>query len=179
MDDSINDLSVLDSERTNAVQQALGRLLAMEVAEASYSNILDGLPTIKIWRESHLKQHGHPVFELNHRSLCPRIVERIRAFRQHFNPLQLSFTPACTCMGSMRELTSTAFTKNDETSSLERQTTILDRPPFGSATDIDQYPNGVADMVRYWAGARIFGGVVLFDRGPSGTEASLVQANCE
>lgn len=30
--------------------------------------------------------------------------------------------------------------------------------------DYDQYPDGVADIVGYWAEARIFGGVVLFDR---------------
>lgn len=31
-------------------------------------------------------------------------------------------------------------------------------------TDHDQYPRHVADMVGYWAEARILGGVVLFDR---------------
>jgi hypothetical protein len=31
-------------------------------------------------------------------------------------------------------------------------------------SDYDQYPDGVADMVGYWAEARILGGVVLFDR---------------
>jgi hypothetical protein len=30
--------------------------------------------------------------------------------------------------------------------------------------DYDQYPEGIADCVGYWAEARIFGGVVLFDR---------------
>jgi hypothetical protein len=35
-----------------------------------------------------------------------------------------------------------------------------------------QYPNGVADVVGYWAEAKIFGGVVIFDRGESGTEVS-------
>ena len=30
--------------------------------------------------------------------------------------------------------------------------------------DYDQYPDGVADIVGYWAESRIFGGVVLFDR---------------
>lgn len=30
--------------------------------------------------------------------------------------------------------------------------------------DIEQYPNGAADIVGYWAEAEIFGGVVLFDR---------------
>jgi hypothetical protein len=30
--------------------------------------------------------------------------------------------------------------------------------------DPDQYPDGIADMVGYWAESRILGGVVLFDR---------------
>lgn len=30
--------------------------------------------------------------------------------------------------------------------------------------DYDQYPDGVADIVGYWAETRVFGGVVLFDR---------------
>lgn len=32
------------------------------------------------------------------------------------------------------------------------------------------YPFGISDMAGYWAESRIFGGVVLFDRGESGTE---------
>lgn len=35
---------------------------------------------------------------------------------------------------------------------------------------VDQYPNGAADTVGYWAEARIFGGVVVFDRGEDGSE---------
>lgn len=35
---------------------------------------------------------------------------------------------------------------------------------------VDQYPNGAVDTVGYWAEARIFGGVVVFDRGKDGTE---------
>lgn len=31
--------------------------------------------------------------------------------------------------------------------------------------DFEQYPDGAADCVGYWAEAKIFGGVVLFDRG--------------
>jgi hypothetical protein len=34
----------------------------------------------------------------------------------------------------------------------------------------DQYPKGIADITGYWAEYRLFGGVVLFDRGESGTE---------
>lgn len=35
--------------------------------------------------------------------------------------------------------------------------------------DYDQYPDGVADGVGYWAEARILGGVVLFDRRQPGS----------
>ncbi|AEO67481.1 uncharacterized protein THITE_2116365 [Thermothielavioides terrestris NRRL 8126] len=36
--------------------------------------------------------------------------------------------------------------------------------------DDDQYPHGVADVAGYWAEDRVLGGIVLFDRGQSGTE---------
>ncbi|KLO94908.1 uncharacterized protein LW93_3600 [Fusarium fujikuroi] len=39
---------------------------------------------------------------------------------------------------------------------------------------VDQYPNGAADTVGYWAEARIFGGVVVFDRGEDGTECRQI-----
>ncbi len=38
--------------------------------------------------------------------------------------------------------------------------------------DYDQYPSGLADVAWYWAEDRIFGGIVLFDRGESGYEVS-------
>lgn len=37
-----------------------------------------------------------------------------------------------------------------------------------------QYPCGVSDMVGYWAEAKLFGGVVLFDRSDSAYEVSLL-----
>ena len=40
--------------------------------------------------------------------------------------------------------------------------------------DLQQYPKGVGDVVGYWAEYHLFGGVVLFDRGESGTDVSNV-----
>ncbi|KAL9073784.1 MAG: hypothetical protein Q9157_004609 [Trypethelium eluteriae] len=37
-------------------------------------------------------------------------------------------------------------------------------------TSSERYPQGVADIVGYWAEYRLFGGVVLFDRGELGVE---------
>jgi hypothetical protein len=39
-----------------------------------------------------------------------------------------------------------------------------------------QYPEGIADVVGYWAENRILGGVVLFDRGESGNQVSTYLA---
>lgn len=38
----------------------------------------------------------------------------------------------------------------------------------------EEYPEGVADMVGYWAENQILGGVVLFSRGESGFGVSMV-----
>ena len=40
--------------------------------------------------------------------------------------------------------------------------------------DSDQYPRGVADVTGYWAEGRIFGGVVVFDRGESEQEVGYL-----
>lgn len=44
--------------------------------------------------------------------------------------------------------------------------------PFAhhSYTNYEQYPEGIGDVVGYWAEDRIFGGVVVFDRGDSESE---------
>lgn len=38
----------------------------------------------------------------------------------------------------------------------------------------ENYPRGVSDVVGYWAEGKIFGGVLVFDRGVSEKEASLI-----
>ncbi|KAL2282383.1 hypothetical protein FJTKL_10986 [Diaporthe vaccinii] len=51
---------------------------------------------------------------------------------------------------------------------------VTKKPPSAFSNTVyhfyEQYPNGLADVVGYWAESKIFGGVVVFDRGPSGTE---------
>ncbi|EJT79390.1 hypothetical protein GGTG_04474 [Gaeumannomyces tritici R3-111a-1] len=52
----------------------------------------------------------------------------------------------------------------------------LPETPFShrSYTAVEQYPDGEADMVGYWAECMIFGGVVVFDRGKSDSECNAV-----
>jgi hypothetical protein len=49
---------------------------------------------------------------------------------------------------------------------------------YGYYVETEQYPDGVADVVGYWAEGRIFGGIVVFDRGETETEASIRFAPC-
>lgn len=58
---------------------------------------------------------------------------------------------------------------------------VLRRPRIHRETELfhrrytayEQYPRGVADGVGYWAELQLFGGVILFDRGPLGQEVYL------
>jgi hypothetical protein len=45
--------------------------------------------------------------------------------------------------------------------------------------DLEQYPKGVADVVGYWTEYHLFGGVVLFDRGETGTDVSNILVHCD
>ncbi|KAI6758791.1 hypothetical protein HG530_011031 [Fusarium avenaceum] len=42
-----------------------------------------------------------------------------------------------------------------------------------------QYPMGLADIAGYWAESKIFGGVVVFDRGETETEILIVFVQCK
>jgi hypothetical protein len=65
-----------------------------------------------------------------------------------------------------------------EGQSLEQRLAALEGRPTDFMHEdyyyFQQYPKGVPDVVGYWAEYHIFGGVVLFDRGESGTDVSNV-----
>ena len=41
-------------------------------------------------------------------------------------------------------------------------------------TSDDMYPHAISDIVGYWAEAKIFGGVVLFDRGETDKDVRIL-----
>jgi hypothetical protein len=91
-------VSVLDSVYADTFKEALTRVLLTEVAEFTFSEILDGLPTEDSFREFNARLQGNPVFELEHNLLCPGAIKRIRSFRDAFDPLTLTFSPAASCI---------------------------------------------------------------------------------
>ena len=113
MSEAPGNLSSLGVEHAGAFKQALSRILSSAVAEFTYSEILDGLPTEESFLEFHLHKKGNPVFELNHTSLCAGIIGKIRGFRDSFDPLTLIFPPTASFHSCRLRLTcSSIFAAN-------------------------------------------------------------------
>lgn len=63
--------SLLDEEHFQEFHRALLNILSTDLAEFNHAQILDGLPTVKSFKESYDYMKGHPVYELDHTKLCP------------------------------------------------------------------------------------------------------------
>ncbi|KAI1258362.1 hypothetical protein F5Y18DRAFT_413908 [Xylariaceae sp. FL1019] len=207
---SLISLEHLDAEHLDAVMKAINKLVSCDVAENTYGQIVDGMPTTDSYFEFHWGQEGLLIYD--HESLCDGVIEKTKRLRQGLNPLTLKFNAQAvqafqdsdvdTTEFEMRliELTAVACHSiavhlyqlddgvhkhaeheawlQDEISRLGEDTANEARflPPatlfyHGNYRHSHQYPQGIADVVGYWAEAKIFGGVVLVDRGESETEA--------
>jgi hypothetical protein len=89
----MSDLSALDDGHASIFKIALSRLLATELAELTFAQIVDGLPTKASFRDFHayFDQTNHPVFALDHDELCPGVLEKTRQIRDAFDPMSLTF----------------------------------------------------------------------------------------
>ncbi|KAK5999097.1 hypothetical protein PT974_01485 [Cladobotryum mycophilum] len=196
-------INIIDSDHRQPFERALMRILQTEIAEHTYAEILDGLPTEQSYREFSYPLQGHP--SLSHTQLCPGVREKACEFRSGFDitslrfsiPLLLAFQG--TALGSrsfhlrLIELLAVSchqiavhlYQLDEAIHKQEEYETWRDEPrdmtkwdsyraitafSHGPYVAIEQYPNGLADAVGYWAEARIFGGVFVFDRGESETE---------
>jgi len=89
----MSQLDTLDDEHSDIFKTALSRLLATELAEYTFAQIIDGLPTTASLRNFNLWIHNtnHPVIALNHVELCPGVIEKTRRIRDEFDPMSLTF----------------------------------------------------------------------------------------
>ncbi|KAK4115530.1 hypothetical protein N656DRAFT_834716 [Canariomyces notabilis] len=169
-------LPLLDSDHAGPFKQSLARILSTHVAEFAYSEILDGLPTESSFLEFHIFKRGNPVFELNHTSLCPGVLRRTRDFRDTVDPLSLTFPTAAIHLYNLDDGVHKHSLyeewRDSHRTKPPRPGEFIAPTPFYHRSYLahHQYPDGIADIVGYWAEAKIFGGVVIFDRGELGTE---------
>lgn len=84
-------LASLDEEHLDAFKRAMTNLLSTPLAEFTYAQIIDGMPT----RDTYAREHSHldGVPAMDHHEICPGIMEKTRAFRSEFDIFSLKFEP--------------------------------------------------------------------------------------
>ncbi|KAI0018851.1 hypothetical protein F4780DRAFT_499312 [Xylariomycetidae sp. FL0641] len=210
---SFVNLEHLGPEHLAAASKAIRNVISTEVAEFTFSQIVDGMPTLLSYLDFHSFLRDHPIGF--HEALCDGPVEKTRQLRANFDLLSLTFdsrflqTYQNSEFGSamfellLIELTAIAchqiavglYVVDDgahkhsehEKWLSEAISRVPEDRPYArrllppptlfyhrSYKASDQYPNGIADMAGYWAEAKIFGGVVVFDRGESESEINSV-----
>ncbi|KPM38190.1 Serine/threonine-protein kinase ark1 [Neonectria ditissima] len=196
-------LSVLNEEHRSSIETSISSMLATDISETTYAQIVDGLPLASAASDSYgdlIIEPKHPIYE--HKTLCPGVLEKIRCFRSSLDygslefdlKLLLAFQAAAPGSRSFNtrliEIVAVAVHKiavllfqMDTSLHKEDGVTAWTAPkddhfwwrfnPNGPPptlfmhafyVDYQQYPEGVGDVVGYWAEARILGGVLLFDR---------------
>lgn len=107
-------MAVLDVKHGLTLKSAFGRLLTTHIAESTFAEILDGLPTTASFVDFHGHKDESLVFELFHSTICPGAIEKMRTARSAWDPLamnlphwvrssvvvlymSLSLTPAAAC----------------------------------------------------------------------------------
>lgn len=84
-------LAELDVEHHEALSRAILSVLGTDIAEFTYAQILDGLPTPDVFRDRYVGplHIDHPLWQ--HTELCPGVLERVKEYRAEFNPQNLRF----------------------------------------------------------------------------------------
>lgn len=84
----------LDADHLTSLKTAVDNVLNIGLAEETFAQIVDGLPTYSSFLELHVfsKRLGHPVFQ--HHAICEGAIEQTRQFRSAFNISSLRFEPS-------------------------------------------------------------------------------------
>ncbi|KAH8734487.1 hypothetical protein BGZ61DRAFT_584469 [Ilyonectria robusta] len=211
-DIEVPDQDVLDDEHKETFRQALRRLLSTPLAEYTYAQILDGLPTEPSLRDSYVWMPRHPVYELEHTELCEGFLDKARDFMTKFDAFGLRFKQSLlrafqnTTSGSQQfnlrlielvvvachqiaahlyELDDGAHKHQLHQDWVDAESQVTEKEARYRSYALtptaffhrfyqayDQYPRGCADVAGYWAEGKIFGGVVVFDRGETEQECN-------
>ena len=84
-------LADLDGEHRQLLDRAIARILSTELAEMTYAQIIDGLPTGDVAYDARVPPYGaHPI-DHAHDELCPGMLGKAREFRDGFRPEILTF----------------------------------------------------------------------------------------
>jgi hypothetical protein len=79
----------LDEDHLAAYLRAITNVLSTDLAEATFAQLVDGLPLYDVVSKlAHYElERDEPAYK--HRTLCPGVLEKTRAFRAAFEPERL------------------------------------------------------------------------------------------
>lgn len=83
----------LGAAHIDALRRAITNILNTEIAGATYTQIVDGMPLAGVVFESQSPRppSGHPVYE--HTKLCDGVTEKLHRLRQDLELSELEFEP--------------------------------------------------------------------------------------
>lgn len=86
-------ISILDEPHRNSVALAISRVLSTEIAEATYAQIVHGLPLLEVLKDVYgdLICPDHPIYQTQHTQLKDSALDTARRFRDKFDPNTLQF----------------------------------------------------------------------------------------
>ncbi|KAL8349134.1 hypothetical protein RB601_002035 [Gaeumannomyces tritici] len=169
-------IEILDEPHLETLKRAISNIISTQAAETVYAQVVDGLPLREALRGPRASDLPikHPI-RTCHSDLCLGVLEKVHEFRDAFQPEILKFD------------SSIAVILFNLDTSLHKEDGVIEWVPPKDDwrywdkhlngplptlmyhlwyVDFEQYPEGAADMVGFWAENQILGGVALFDRRP-------------
>lgn len=80
-------LQDLDIQHIGPLRQAITNILHSPHGELTYAQIIDGMPISSVYTDDHWYYKDYLVLE--HKTLCPGVMERTQAFCLNFNFLSI------------------------------------------------------------------------------------------
>ncbi|KAI1498342.1 hypothetical protein F5X99DRAFT_431797 [Biscogniauxia marginata] len=155
--------SLGEGPHRDILNRAIRNVLSTDISEITLAQIVDGLPLSEVERDTYTGygylSGDHPLSQ-KHKQLCPGLLHEYR----------ISARGSRTFQTRLIELVAVAIYQivppKDHLifwiyNSDGAPPTLFQHRQY---CYYDQYPDGIADGIGYWAESRIFGGVVLFDR---------------
>ncbi|KAK3897689.1 hypothetical protein C8A05DRAFT_19590 [Staphylotrichum tortipilum] len=170
-------IEALKTPHRKVLIRAVANVLSTPIAIETYAQIVDGLPLALVaWDRFHSGAicSGHPLLQ-EHREFCPGLIRGYESSpsRRSARLLIELVARAVHQIAAWLYAQDLSRHKDDALGTWRPSeaagryylatypATLFCHPWYN---DYDQYPQGIADSVGYWAEARILGGVLLFDR---------------
>lgn len=90
-------INILDKPHRDTVAFAISRVLFTKIAETTYAQIVNGLPLLEVLKDVYgdLICPDHPIYQ--HTQLKDSILDKVRRFRDEFDPNILQFDVLVSC----------------------------------------------------------------------------------